>query len=48
VNLALTLVKTGQVEESMKQFKRAVELESDPAAKRTLQQEIAELFGRHD
>jgi tetratricopeptide (TPR) repeat protein len=48
VNLALALAKTGQVDESLKQLKRAVELAPDPAAKRAVEQEIATLLGRHN
>jgi Flp pilus assembly protein TadD len=48
VNLGLTLAKTGHVEESVRQLRRAVELETDPAAKRSLEQQIADLTSARD
>lgn len=47
VNLASALANTGQIGESVREYKRAVELEPDPEAKRVLEQAIAELLGVH-
>jgi tetratricopeptide (TPR) repeat protein len=47
VNLASVLANTGQVGESVREFRRAVELEPDPEARRGLEQAIAELLNAH-
>jgi len=48
VNLALTLRKMGQIDESVKQLKQAAQLEPNPDAKRALEQEIAATLNGHD
>lgn len=44
VNLASALASTGQIDAAVKEFRRAVELEPDPASKRGLEQAVAELL----
>ena len=46
VNLASALANTGQVAESVREFRRAVELEPDPQAKAALEATIAQLLAR--
>ena len=47
VNLASSLANTGRIGESVREFRRAVELEPDPESKRGLEQAIAELLRAH-
>ena len=45
VNLASALVNTGRPDDAVHEFRRAVALEPDPEAKRSLEQVIAGLAG---
>lgn len=47
VNLASALANTGQVPEAVREFRRAIELEPEPEAKRGLEQTIAQLLNTH-
>ena len=47
VNLAYALANTGRYGDSVKEFRRAAELEKDPAARREIEGAIAELLGAH-
>jgi tetratricopeptide (TPR) repeat protein len=47
VNLAAALANTGQIAESVREYRRAAQLEPDPEAKRGLEQAVAELLGRY-
>jgi Flp pilus assembly protein TadD len=44
VNLAVALANTGQIGDAVREYRRAVELEPDPAARHGLEQAIAELL----
>ena len=47
VNLAYALANTGRLGDSVKEFRRAAELETDPAGRATIEGAIAQLLGAH-
>lgn len=47
VNLAYALANTGKYGESVREFRRAAELETDPQGKATIEAAIAQLMGAH-
>ena len=47
VNLAFAMANTGRLGDSVKEFRRAAELETDPAGRATIEGAIAQLLGAH-
>jgi cytochrome c-type biogenesis protein CcmH/NrfG len=47
VNLAYALANTGRLGDSVREFRRAAELETDPAGRATIEGAIAQLLGAH-
>ena len=47
VNLAFAMANTGMLAESVREFRRAIELEKDPVARAELERALAELLGNH-
>ncbi|MFN8063156.1 MAG: tetratricopeptide repeat protein [Vicinamibacterales bacterium] len=47
VNLAYALANTGRFGDSVREFRRALELEQDPQGRREIEAAIAELLGNH-
>jgi len=47
VNLAFAMANTGMLAESVREFRRAIELEKDPTARAEIEGFLAELLGNH-
>jgi len=47
VSLAFAMANTGMLAESVREFRRAIELETDPAARTEIEGYLAELLGNH-
>ncbi len=47
VNLAFAMANTGRLAESVREFRRAIQLEKDPAARAEIEGFLAELLGNH-